>query len=200
MFDEYGVVVAARHFEGDATSPGGYRYGRGHCDPTPHAPTLWQRVRQLWQPSPFLHMVLPTGMFIHAGWFCHLWSAELRHIRRDMDSACDDMLVNFAVGARTRQPHVWYGGQPGTGYGTAGDGGWGGKGGDGGRGGHGGGGGGGASFGIYIAAGAVPLCQDNAYQGKPLPGQGGFSKGEAGQKGDSGPIAPDNVPSCAPPP
>ena len=105
--------LAARHFEGDATSPGGYRYGRGHCDPTPHAPTLWQRVRQLWQPSPFLHMVLPTGMFIHAGWFCHLWSAELRHIRRDMDSACDDMLVNFAVGARTRQPHVWYGGQPG---------------------------------------------------------------------------------------
>ena len=42
-----------------------------------------------------------------------IWSAELRHIRRDMDSACDDMLVNFAVGARTRQPHVWYGGQPG---------------------------------------------------------------------------------------
>ena len=39
--------LAARHFEGDATSPGGYRYGRGHCDPTPHAPTLWQRVRQL---------------------------------------------------------------------------------------------------------------------------------------------------------
>jgi hypothetical protein len=89
-----------------------------------------------------------------------------------------------------------YGGQPGTGAASAGDGGWGGQGGKGGRGGHGGGGGGGPSVGIFLANGASPVCEANAFVGKNKPGTGGKSKGEAGAEGLGMSIGPDGVEAC----